>query len=151
MAAAALEFGGQEKFNAPKERVFEVVTNLDLLAANIPDAVSTQRVDDRTLNCTVRPGFSFLRGTMKIVVQLVELTPSTSAALRIDARGIGQSMRIDSHIVLADEPTGCLLTWNARVSELTGLVATVGKSLIHAAAGQLINDGWQKVHAQVGG
>ncbi len=73
MPPAPLTFGGEESFAAPPERLFGLLTDLDGLADTIPDLVSSHRVDDRTLECVVRPGFSFLRGTMRVTIRLGEL------------------------------------------------------------------------------
>jgi carbon monoxide dehydrogenase subunit G len=149
--SADLEFGGQERFQAPPERVFDVITNLDLLAQNIPDAVSAQRVDEHTLACVVRPGFSFLRGTLQMRIQLTDLVRPTMAAMRIDASGIGQAICIQSRSQISPHDGGSLLDWKAEVVERRGLVATISKSLIQAAASQVIRDAWRKVHGEIEG
>jgi carbon monoxide dehydrogenase subunit G len=146
-----LEFGGEERFAAPAERVFAVITDLDLLAANIPDAVSTERVDMRTLAATVRPGFSFLRGTMKMRIEMSDLEPPSRATMRIEGSGIGQAIRVESTSTVSPDGDGSLVRWQARVVERRGLVATISGALIQAAAGQVIRDAWQKVHQQVDG
>jgi carbon monoxide dehydrogenase subunit G len=147
---ATLQFGGEERFVAPPEKVYALLTDLDGLGASIPDLVSAQRVDERTLNCTVRPGFSFLRGTMKLKITLDELTPPTQATLRIDSQGIGVAMKVVSQMTLEAEGTGTKLTWNADVSEMKGLVATVSPGLVKAAAEQVIRHGWKQMHERLG-
>jgi carbon monoxide dehydrogenase subunit G len=144
-----LEFGGEEHFAARPERVFDVITDLDLLAQHIPDIVSANRLDEHTLECIVRPGFAFLRGTMRMTIQLTELVRPRSACMRIDASGIGQTIRIVSRSLIEPEGAGALLRWQAQVVERRGLVATISKALIQAAAGQVIRDAWQKVHRHV--
>ncbi len=145
-----LEFSGEEWFPVPPEQVYEFLTNLEHLQQQIPDLVSAERVDDRTLNCVVRPGFSFLRGTMKMQIQLVDLQPPSTAHMQIQASGIGQSIRIASESHLAPARGGTQLSWTARVVERRGLIATIGKSLIQAAAGQVLRDGWQRLHQHLG-
>ena len=71
VAKEPTEFGGQERFAASPEKVYALLTNLDAMAATIPDLVSAEKSDDaRTLKCVVRPGFSFLRGTMRLAISL---------------------------------------------------------------------------------
>lgn len=150
MSSANLQFGGEEHFAASPEHVYAAVTDLNVMANHIPDAVSTQRVDDETLQCTVRPGFSFLRGTMKLTIRLTKPEPGRTAAMQVDASGIGQSMRVVSNTTVLPDGTGTRLEWNAMVVERKGLVAAVSKSLIQAAAGQVIRDAWQKLHDELG-
>src|SRR6185437_14433388 len=83
MTQPAGEFGGEERFAAAPERLFAVVTDLETLSENIPNLVSAERTDERTLKCVVRPGFSFLRGTLKLTISLADLEPPTAAAMTI--------------------------------------------------------------------
>ncbi len=147
----ALQFGGEEQFAAPPEKVFALLTDLDGLGASIPDLVAAKRVDDRTLECTVRPGFSFLRGTMKLRITLDELAPPSAAVMKIDSSGIGVSMKIASRMTLTPEAGGTKLTWQADVSEMKGLVATVSPGLVTAAADQVVRHGWKQLHDRLGG
>jgi carbon monoxide dehydrogenase subunit G len=147
---ATLQFGGEELFLAPPDKVYALLTDLDGLGASIPDLVSAQRVDERTLNCTVRPGFSFLRGTMKLKITLDELAPPTQATLRIDSQGIGVAMKVVSRMSLEPDGAGTKLTWSADVPEMKGLVATVSPGLVKAAAEQVIRHGWKQMHVRLG-
>ena len=106
----ALQFGGEEQFAAPPEKVFALLTDLDGLGASIPDLVAAKRVDDRTLECTVRPGFSFLRGTMKLRITLDELAPPSATVMKIDSSGIGVAMKIVSRLTLTPDAAGTKLT-----------------------------------------
>ncbi len=134
-----LQFGGEEHFAAPPEKVYALLTDLDGLGASIPDLVSAKRVDEKTLECVVRPGFSFLRGTMKLKISLDELTPPSAAVMKIDSQGIGVAMK------------GTKLTWQADVPEMKGLVATISPGLVRAAADQVLRHGWQQLHERLKG
>ena len=143
--AGTNEFGGQERFAAPPEKLFALLTDLDAMAAIIPDLVSSERVDERTLKCVVRPGFSFLRGTMRMTIALGELKPTQSAAMTVSAQGIGVSMNVVSQLNIAPDGPGSLLTWSARIDQLKGLISAVSPSLIKAAADQVIRHAWEQV------
>jgi carbon monoxide dehydrogenase subunit G len=150
MSNPATEFGGEESFAAAPERLYAVLTDLDTLAATIPDLVSSQRPDERTLKCVVKPGLSFLRGTLKLTITLADLQPGESAAMQVDAQGIGVAMQIVSQLRIAAQDTGSRLTWSARVERMTGLVATISPALVRAAADRTIRHAWQQVHTRLG-
>lgn len=145
MPTAPLTFGGEEILPAAPERVFDLLTNLEQLSATIPDLVSAERTDDRTLQCVVRPGFSFLRGTLRVTIVLGELHRPDSAAMHVAAKGIGTQIGVASQIRISPDPAGAKLAWTAEVTELKGLAATVGRTLISAAADQVIHTAWQRV------
>ena len=103
---AAMTFGGNESFSAPPEQVFAALTDLEQLPRIIPDLVSSEKVDDRTLNCVVRPGFSFLRGTLRMTITIVELTPPESASMKVSAAGIGAQIEVVSALEVAATDSG---------------------------------------------
>jgi carbon monoxide dehydrogenase subunit G len=144
MSTAPLTFGGEERFAAPPERVFDLLTDLDQLSATIPDLVSAEKTDDRTLQCVVRPGFSFLRGTLRVTIALGEIDRPTAAEMHVAAKGIGTRIGVESRVQVAADVAGSKLTWTAEVVELKGLAATVGRTLIAAAAEQVIRTAWQR-------
>ena len=144
-----LEFGGEEFFAATPERVFAVLTDLDSLARTMPDLVSAKKVDERTLECVVRPGFSFLRGTLRLSVVLVDIQPPQSATMHLTARGIGTKIGVESRLELRADPAGTRLAWSSQVVELSGLVATISRGLIVAAAERQIREIWQRIRAEL--
>jgi carbon monoxide dehydrogenase subunit G len=142
---------GKERFNAPPAKLYAELTNLDALAANIPDLQSSQKVDDRTLQCVVKPGFSFIRGTMKTRIHLAETTPDQRVVMKVSASGIGMGMEIESRLNILPEDGGAASTldWEAAVVGRSGLLSLVGPSLIQGAAEKTIRDGWEKLRARV--
>jgi len=150
MASTPIEFSGEELFQASADRVYALLTDLDAMSQTIPDLVSSERAGDRMLKCVVRPGFSFLRGTMKLQIELADLAPPDRAVMQVAAQGIGVSMRIISQLQVAPEGSGARLTWSAQVDQLKGLVAALSPSLIKAAADQVIRHAWTQVRKQLG-
>ena len=144
------EFGGEEHFAASQERVYALLTDLDAMAGTIPDLVSSEKVDEQTMKCVVRPGFSFMRGTMRLTIHLDDCQPSQQAAMKVDAQGIGVSMSVVSQLTIHAEADGSRLEWTARIEQLKGLISAVSPGLIKAAADQVIRHAWSQVRQQLG-
>jgi carbon monoxide dehydrogenase subunit G len=149
MPASPLTFGGTELFSESPERLFAALTDLGQLSKTIPDLVSSEQIDERTLKCVVRPGFSFLRGTLRLTILLGDSRPPESATMTVAATGIGAQIRVVSDLQIAPKPAGSQLTWSASIVELNGLVATISRALISAAAEKVIRNAWQRVHAEL--
>jgi carbon monoxide dehydrogenase subunit G len=149
MSGNELRFGGEETFDLPPERLFAQLTDLDRVAKAIPDLVTSQLVDPKNLECVIRPGFSFLRGTLRLHVTIAELQRPDSVLFRFVTRGIGAEISVESQLYLSAESTGTRLTWSAKVVELKGLVATLSRTLITAAAEKQIQTTWQRIREQV--
>jgi carbon monoxide dehydrogenase subunit G len=150
MATTPLEFGGEEIFSAPPERLFSVVTDLAALATMIPDLVSSERPDPQTLKCVIKPKFSFLRATMRLTITLSDVDPPRSATMHIAAEGIGVSMQVASSLMIEPEGGGSRMKWSARVERMGGLMASVPGGLVKGAADQVIRQAWQQVRERLG-
>jgi carbon monoxide dehydrogenase subunit G len=145
MPPQTMHFGGEERFDVPPQKLFDELTNLDTLAATIPDLVSAERTDANTLKCVVRPGFSFLRGTMKLQISIGDVVSPEQATMHVAAQGIGISMRLESHLHIVPDGVGSLLKWDAQVLEMKGLISTVSPGLVKAAADQVVRMAWEGV------
>lgn len=151
MASDIGTFSGEEAFSAEPQRLFEALIDPAILAKSIPDLVSSERVDDRTLRCIVKPGFSFMRATMKMTISIADVNASArTATMHISSSGIGASMKVRCH--LKAEPAaqvGSIVKWQATVDELGGLLRAVSPALIRGAADKVIRDGWNAVRQHV--
>lgn len=150
MTDPATEFGGQEAFAAEPARLYALLTDLNALTQIVPDLVSSERSGEREMRCVVRPGFSFLRGTLKLAVTLADLDPPRTARMKVAAQGIGVSMEIESYFTIAAEGRGSRLWWNARIDRMKGLVASVSPGLVKAAADRVVRHAWQQVRRRLG-
>ena len=150
MSLKTLQFGGTEVFeNVSPERLFAAAIDLDALPQNIPDLVSHERVDEHTLKAVVKPGVSFLRGTMKLEVRMGDLDPPHAGTMTMIMQGIGATIRVASQMRISAHGSGSQLDWQAEVTELKGLIATVSPSLVRALAEQTIVDSWKKLRVRL--
>jgi carbon monoxide dehydrogenase subunit G len=156
MATTIEPLTGTEVFAASPARVHAALTDLDVLGRAMPGATGSERIDDRTIRCTVRPKFSFLHASMRVTLTIAESTPPAGATIRMTAQGIGVSMNVESVLRLAPEPRegGPPVTrvdWEARITEMKGLITAVSPALIRAAADQVVRDGWKALRQGVEG
>ncbi len=149
MAKEPIEFGGEEQFAASQQLVYALLTDLDAMATTIPDLVSSEKVDERSMKCVVKPGFSFLRGTMRLTISLGDCHSPEKAAMNVEAQGIGVGMSVVSQMQVLPEGEGSRLIWTAHVEQLKGLLSAVSPTLIKAAADQVIRHAWNAVRKQL--
>ena len=149
MGPQPLQFEGEEHFAVPAEKLYERLTDVGLLAQCIPDAESAEAIDDRNLRAVVRPGVSFLRGTLKLHVAVDPVDPPRRAEMRVDAQGIGATISMTSRMEIEPHEGGSRLRWQASVEKMSGLVATVSRPLIQAAAQRVIQGMWDGIRQQV--
>lgn len=143
--AAIPPFLGDTILPFPPQAVRDALVGLEGVARNMGDVTSVERVDSRTLKLVVRPGFSFIRGTLRVTMTIDEVEPGRKLVQTAKSEGIGLSMTIESAITLEPAGTGTKASWEARVVERKGLVSAIGASLIQAAANKVLEDGWNAV------
>jgi carbon monoxide dehydrogenase subunit G len=138
-------FEGARSFPLPPSEVFARLGDAAFLVGclkNVDEVVETGK--DKAV-WKLRPGFSFMRGTLEITMDIVERTPDTSVKVKLFSRGIGATSTVQA--VLTFQPTGggTAVHWLADLTETTGLLKLVPKSLISSAAGKVIEETWAEV------
>jgi carbon monoxide dehydrogenase subunit G len=137
-----MNFSGIEHFDAPVETVYDQITNLEFTAKTLPGLERVDQLDPKHLECRVKPGFSFLTGSMQMVFDVLETNRPSSARMRVKGKGIGASVVIETSIRLSAEGAGTRLEWSSEVTELGGLIKALSHALIEGAAKKIVSDSW---------
>jgi len=143
---ALLTFDGIELLPVPPAVAFQLLTDLDLLATLLPDVAEQTLVNSTAAKWTIRPGFSFLRGTLHLDVVRENCDHDDAIQLHLSATGIGLKIELDVNLTIRTQDAGTQVQWRMDVTKLAGLVATVGKSLIRGAAEETIRNTWAKIN-----
>jgi carbon monoxide dehydrogenase subunit G len=151
--ASLLYLGGTELFAQPIERLWERLTDLAFLARCMPGLDKVVLAEPRRVVFRVRPGFAFIRGSMEITLVLLDSRRPDQARMRILSKGVGSGATLQARFVLSDPLTSTdgqsSLAWSADVLELQGLLKPVGKSLIAAAARQVIAAAFERLRTEM--
>lgn len=141
---AQLEFNGREAFAQPAADIFAKLVDLDFIAAGIPDLVSAEKRSDTKLDCRIRPGFTFIRGTLDVSMEILEADSPKHALMKVTGKGIGASLEIQTRMAVepSESGTGCDIVWSSEVTQLGGLLRSVSKGLIQGAAAKVSGDIW---------
>jgi carbon monoxide dehydrogenase subunit G len=137
-----MKFSGSEHFDYPVETVFDEITDLNVTAKTLPGIEKVERVDSKHLECRVRPKFSFLTGSMQMIFDILETNRPSSARMRVIGKGIGASLAIETSIHLTPDDAGTRLDWESEVTQMTGLVKALSRTLIEGAARKVVADSW---------
>lgn len=141
-----LQLTGAEKFDEPADVLWQSLANPAFLCQCFPGVDRVVRSDDRSAAIVVRPGFSFVRGTLDISFEFAETDPPRSARVLIHVRGIGSSAELEMQFQLTAPAGGTLVAWTAAARQLGGLLKAVSQGLIQAAAQKVVRETWAEVH-----
>ncbi len=144
-----LRFEGDRDLPLPQSEVYARLTDTHFLVQCIPDVESVTQEEADQASLVLRPGFAFVRGTLEVTLQVVDVVPPTSARVLVHSKGIGSSADVEATLNLAPEGNGTRVHWVAEVKELGGLLKMVPGGLIRGAAQKVIEDAWTAVAAKL--
>lgn len=151
--ASLIHLEGTEHFALANEPLWERLTDLSFVVQCMPDLDKVVLTEPQRIVFRVRPGFTFIRGTLEITLSLIDARRPDQARMKIVSKGVGSGVTLEASVVLADAASQTdgqtCLAWTADVLELQGLLKPVGKSLIAAAARQVIAAAFERLRAEL--
>jgi carbon monoxide dehydrogenase subunit G len=144
-----LHFEGTKEFARPPADVWAKLSDARFLVQCIPGVESIAQAEPDRAVCVLRPGFAFVRGTLELTLQVVDLVAATSARILAQSKGIGTTSDVEASLILTPKDAGTHLQWNADIKQLGGLLKAVPQGLIKATAQKVIADAWATVAAKM--
>jgi carbon monoxide dehydrogenase subunit G len=143
-----LRFEGDRDFGLTPAEVAGRLGDARFLVRCIPDAEAIKETDATTATCVLRPGFSFVRGTLDVTLK-VEPDGSDRAKVLLHSKGVGSTSDVEAVLTFAAHETGTRVHWSAEVTKLGGLLKLVPQGLIRGAAEKVINDVWATIEKRL--
>jgi carbon monoxide dehydrogenase subunit G len=142
-------FEGDRDFSYSAADLFARLSDARFLVGCIPDveSVSSQERDRATL--VLRPGFSFVRGTLEVTLGIVDAVAPITERVLLHSKGIGSSSDVEATLTLSPQDGGTRVHWTAEVKSLGGLLRMIPSGLVRGAAEKVINDSWERVTAKL--
>ncbi len=143
-----VHFEGDRDVPQPPAEVWGKLTDPRFLVTCIPDVQTVKEVSADHANLVLRPGLSFMRGTLEVNLKVVDAVAPSSARMKIVGKGIGSSSDVEATLGLTPQGTGTRVHWVVEIKELGGLLKMVPAGLIRGAAEKVVNDAWAAVVAR---
>jgi carbon monoxide dehydrogenase subunit G len=144
-----MHFEGEKDYPLPPDDVFGKLTDARFLLGCVPgvEAVARQDVDEAVW--TLRPGLSFVRGTLETTLRVADRQPPASARFTVLSKGIGSSAEVAGALTVEPRNGGTHVRWSADVTSLGGLLKAVPQGLIKASAQKVLADLWAAIDAKI--
>lgn len=143
------QFEGDRDFALAPQALWEKLSDARFLVTCIPDVVSVARAEAAEAVCTIRPGFSFVRGTLELTLRVAEAVAGQSVRLSLLSKGMGNSSTVEAALALAPHDGGTRVHWVAQIKEMGGLLKMVPQGLVRGAAQKVVADAWSAVEARL--
>ncbi|MGA2665391.1 MAG: carbon monoxide dehydrogenase subunit G [Nitrososphaerales archaeon] len=133
-----MHYEGTFEVAAPKERVYDFVTDPNGVTSIFPDVQSVKVIDANNFTLKAKVGMSFIKGTMDVKLALVDNRRPTYSKLKARGTGMNSSVDLESTFAIEDVPGGgSRVSWAAD-AKISGMMASVGSRLIDSAADKYV-------------
>ncbi len=133
-----MHYEGSFDVAAPKEKVYDFVTDPEKVTSIFPDVQSVKVIDATNFALKAKVGMSFIKGVMDVKLSLVENKRPTFTKLKARGTGLNSSVDLESTFTLEDGAGGgTRVKWSAE-AKISGMMASVGSRLIDSAADKYV-------------
>lgn len=132
-----MHFEGKLDIGAPRERVWQFVTDPLAVSTCAPDVQSVEVIDPKHFKLVVRAGVGPIRATFNLDVVFTELTAPGRATVRARGQAPGSAVEMLSAMDLFEhQPDRTTMQWSSDVTVI-GTIAQVGARLMQGTADKL--------------
>lgn len=135
-----LHFEGDKDFPQPPAELWSHLSDARFLVQCIPGLEAVAEATPTSARATLRPGFSFVRGTLDVALTVAEAVAPTLVRVLVHGKGIGSTSTVEVVLHLTPANQGTHAHWTAHVKELGGLLKAVPQGLLKAAAQKVLAD-----------
>ena len=125
------------------------LTDLRFLTQCIPNIESVVQSQPDQVRFKLRPGVSFVRGSLDVTLKVEKIELGKSARYSIHSQGIGSSSDVEALLTLEPVESGSRLHWIVEIKSLGGLLKALPQGLIKASAQKVIGDIWSAVEKKL--
>jgi uncharacterized protein len=146
-----LNYNGSETIAAPKDAVWQFITDPAKIASCMPDLISSKIIDLRRFDAVVGVAVGPVRGKFTLHGTLDPKPASDHLDMKISGGGFGSVVDVLAGADVADADTAgtaTTLVWTATV-EMRGPVAAVAGRVIDAQAKRVIETTFANVKSRV--
>lgn len=136
---------GSHVFEAPRETVYEMLQNPEVLAKIIPGCEQLNRISDTEYNAALEISVGPVKGKFKGKVVLSEQNPFDSYTMAVNGQGMSGFVNGVGKVSLSDHENATTMMSYLGDAQIGGRIASVGQRLVDSAAKALIRQSLEGV------
>ncbi len=138
-----MKFEGSRDVNASSKAVWDFLMDPHNLAECLPDAKSTEVVDDKTIKAQLKVGVGFIKETFDSTVKYSDINEASGTVkLTIDAKAKNNSSTVTIDASVAGDDNSAKLKWNVDAI-MAGRLASIGQRYISKVADRIIEKSFE--------
>ena len=139
-----MKIDGSYIFNAPRDRVWQVLLDPKIIAQCMPGCESMKEIGPDQYEATMKVGIASVKGTYKGKVSIKDKQPPAHYVLSGEGSGGPGFMQGDVSIDLGEKDGQTLLKYSTD-AKVGGLIASVGQRMLNGAAKMMVDQFFRKM------
>lgn len=123
-----VDFGGDEEFNAPIDKVRNFVMDIKEVASCIPDSSNFSRTDANHFTMSIEPGLGVVKGSLPLHCSL-ESKGKDNYTYTIEGKGLGSEVSVTLSLNLYEKGNSTGIKWESSIN-IKGIMGGIGESVI---------------------
>ena len=144
-----MKLSGTYTINAPRERVWAKLNDIEALRTLVPGVESLEEVEPNSYKGVAKIGLPGVKGEYTGSVKLVDINPLESYRLIGEGRGRPGHVKGEGTITLTEEGPGATTLHYAGDVQIGGMIAGIGQRLLGGAAKMLVDQGLKALAQRV--
>ena len=140
-----MKIEGNYEFNAPREKVWQVLLDPQIMAQCLPGCESMVEVGPDQYEANVKVGIAAIKGSYKAKVRIAEKQAPSHYVLSGEGSGGPGFMQGDLVIDLAENASGGTMVKYTTDAKVGGLIAGVGQRMLGGIGKMLVDQFFKKV------
>jgi len=128
-----MKIEGTHEINAPRERVYALITDPEILRRCIPGCESLEKTGEDTYAAIMKAGVGVVKGTFKGNVKLEEMRPPEHYRIVVDGKGGPGFVKGTGDFDLEEKDGATLIRYSGEM-QVGGTIAGIGQRMIQGAA-----------------
>jgi carbon monoxide dehydrogenase subunit G len=128
-----MKIEGTHSVNAPRERVYESLTDPEVLQRCIPGCERLEKTAENTYSATIRAGIGAIKGVFTGTVRLEDMRPPEHYRIVVEGKGGPGFLKGSGDLDLEEQAEGTMIKYTGDL-QLGGTIASVGQRMIQGTA-----------------
>ncbi|MCC6792053.1 MAG: carbon monoxide dehydrogenase subunit G [Thermomicrobiales bacterium] len=142
-----MELVGEHTFNAPRQRVWDLLLDPAVLKASLPGCEKLEQIGEDEYAATMKIGVAMIRGTFTGKVKITDKNEPSSYAMAVEGAGPQGQVSGVGTLELIDQGETTLVRYKGDAN-VRGTLARVGARVVQPAAKMIVGQFFDKMEKE---
>lgn len=144
-----MEISGQHRFSAPRERVWALLLDPQILQQCLPGTENFVEVGPEEYEARMKVGVAAIRGTYQGKVKIHTKDEPNSYQMAVEGKGPAGQISGDARMELVEDGDGTMVNWTGNAN-VRGTLARVGGRVMQPAAKMIVGQFFTCLESKTG-